>query len=235
MPDMLPSYISLQLAEKILFVGESWLLLKNNDDEHSSMDTSVDYDEQNRLVQQQLHALIATDEFNLFEFERIIERARIDLSLTLRNLFIDRFHLCNELEQIRGFFLIERGELYNLFVHRTNQLLLNTKKASQTIENDLNDVFKQCLTDLHLESILTNADKFKFRLQFLHQDTNVQVQTIAYCHSNDVHIYFHSLGEQCCTSSIIAYCRYIVRLLVMRLDKSFDSIQSEISNESIFQ
>jgi gamma-tubulin complex component 4 len=180
---MLPSYIPLQLAEKILFIGESWLLLKNNDDDNDKNSlsiTSIDYDEQNKLVQQQLHALILTENFNMFELERIIERTRIDLSLTLRNLFVDRFHLCDELEQIRGFYLIERGELYTLFVNRTSQLLLNTKKSSNAIENDINEVFKQCLNDLHLESILTNADKFKFKLHFPHTDNSIQVRVYYY-------------------------------------------------------
>ena len=181
---MLPSYIPLQLADKILFIGESWLLLKNNDDDENDRNSlainSIDYDEQNHLVQQQLHALILSDDLNMFELERIIERARIDLSLTLRNLFVDRFHLIDELEQIRGFYLIERGELYTLFVNRTSQLLLNTKKSSNAIENDINEVFKQCLNDLHLETILTNADKFKFKLNFLPNETATQVSMVYY-------------------------------------------------------
>ncbi len=65
--------------------------------------SSIDYDEQNRLVQELLHALILAEDLNMFELERIVERTRIDLSLTLRNLFVDRFHLCDELEQIREF------------------------------------------------------------------------------------------------------------------------------------
>ena len=182
---MLPSYIPLQLAEKILFIGESWLLLKNNDDddekEKSALSTNpIDYDEQNKLVQQQLYALILTTDFNMFELERIVERARIDLSLTLRNLFVDRFHLCDELEQIRGFYLMERGELYTIFVDRTSQLLLNTKKTSHAIENDINEVFKQCVNDLHLDTILTNADKFKFKLDFPHNDNTTQVRRITF-------------------------------------------------------
>ncbi|CAF1305886.1 unnamed protein product [Adineta steineri] len=177
-PEMLPSYIPLQLADKILFIGESWLLLKNNDDDDNDRKflllNPIDYDEQNHLVQQQLYALTLSDDLNMFELERIIEHARIDLSLTLRNLFVDRFHLIDELEQIRGFYLIERGELYTLFVNRTNQLLLNTKKSTNAIENDINEVFKQCLNDLHLETILTNADKFKFKLNFPHNDNTAQ-------------------------------------------------------------
>ncbi|CAF5135000.1 unnamed protein product, partial [Rotaria sp. Silwood1] len=180
-PDMLPSYIPLQLAEKILFIGESWLLLKTNDEDNDKNFSSInpiDYDEQNNRLQQQLHALTLSDDLNMFELERIIEHARIDLSLTLRNLFVDRFHLCDELEQIRGFYLIERGELYSLFVNRTNQLLLNTKKSTNAIENDINEVFKQCINDLHLESILTNADKFKFKLNFSHNDNSTQVTVL---------------------------------------------------------
>ncbi|CAF3670392.1 unnamed protein product [Rotaria sp. Silwood1] len=180
-PDMLPSYIPLQLAEKILFIGESWLLLKTNDEDNDKNFSSInpiDYDEQNNRLQQQLHALTLSDDLNMFELERIIEHARIDLSLTLRNLFVDRFHLCDELEQIRGFYLIERGELYSLFVNRTNQLLLNTKKSTNAIENDINEVFKQCINDLHLESILTNADKFKFKLNFSPNDNSTQVTVL---------------------------------------------------------
>ena len=177
-PEMLPSYIPLQLAEKILFIGESWLLLKNNDDDEKnslSIINPIDYDEQNKLVQQQLYALTLPNDLNMFELERIIEHARIDLSLTLRNLFVDRFHLCDELEQIRGFYLMERGELYTLFINRTSQLLLNTKKTSNAIENDVNELFKQCLNDLHLETILTNAEKFKFKLDFPHNENTTQV------------------------------------------------------------
>lgn len=177
---MLPSYIPLQLAEKILFIGESWLLLKTNDEDNDKSPLaihSIDYEEQNSLVQQQLHSLTLSDDLNMLELERIIERARIDLSLTLRNLFVDRFHLIDELEQIRGFYLIERGELFTLFVNRTSQLLLNTRKSTNAIENDINEVFKQCLNDLHLDSILTNADKFKFKLNFPVTENTTQVST----------------------------------------------------------
>ncbi|CAF4397939.1 unnamed protein product, partial [Adineta steineri] len=65
-PEMLPSYIPLQLADKILFIGESWLLLKNNDDDDNDRKflllNPIDYDEQNHLVQQQLYALNLSDD-----------------------------------------------------------------------------------------------------------------------------------------------------------------------------
>ena len=195
---MLPSYIPLQLADKILFIGESWLLLKTNDDDEKEKPTltmsTIDYDEQNKLVQEQLHKLILIEDFNLFELERIIESTRIDLSLTLRNLFVDRFHLCDELEQIRGFYLIERGELYTLFVNRTSQLLLNTKKSTNAIENDINEVFKQCLNDLHLETILTNSDKFKFKLNFPHTENSTQVKI--FNRRVIINIFFSRIGNE---------------------------------------
>ncbi|CAF1472599.1 unnamed protein product, partial [Rotaria sordida] len=176
-PDMLSSYIPLQLADKILFIGESWLILKTNDEDNDKnflSINSIDYNEQNHRIQQQLYTLTLSDDFNIFELERIIEHTRIDLSLTLRNLFVDHFHLCNELEQIRGFYLIEHGELFSLFVNRTSQLLLNIETSTNAIENDINEIFKQCLNDLQLESILTNADKFKFKLNFIHNNNSTQ-------------------------------------------------------------
>lgn len=168
--EMVPSYVQMSIAEKILFVGESWLLLKNNDDENSSSNKSLDYDEQNQLVQNELHALLADEDFNIFEFERIIERARIDLSLALRNLFVERFRLCQELEQMRSFYLMERGELFNLFIRRASSLLLNMKKSTPAVENDVNEVFKQCMNDLQLDNTIP-TDKFKLRILFPHQDT----------------------------------------------------------------
>ncbi|CAF1468650.1 unnamed protein product, partial [Rotaria sordida] len=176
-PDMLSSYIPLQLADKILFIGESWLILKTNDEDNDKnflSINSIDYNEQNHRIQQQLYTLTLSDDFNIFELERIIEHTRIDLSLTLRNLFVDHFHLCNELEQIRGFYLIEHGKLFSLFVNRTSQLLLNIETSTNAIENDTNEIFKQCLNDLQLESILTNADKFKFKLNFIHNNNSTQ-------------------------------------------------------------
>ncbi|CAF4358455.1 unnamed protein product, partial [Rotaria sordida] len=144
---MLPSHIPLQLADKILFISESWLILKTNDEDNDKKFlsiNSIDYNEQNHRIQQQLYTLTLSDDFNIFELERIIERTRIDLSLRLRNLFVDHFHLCNELEQIRGFYLIEHGKLFSLFVNRTSQLLLNIKTSTNAIENDINEIFKQC-------------------------------------------------------------------------------------------
>jgi gamma-tubulin complex component 4 len=207
---MLPSYIPLQLADKILFIGESWLLLKNNDDDDNDKTclsiNTIDYDEQNKRVQEELHNLILKEDFNMFELERIIERTRIDLSLTLRNLFVDRFHLCDELELIRGFYLIEHGEIYTLFVNRTSQLLLNTKKSTNAIENDINEVFKQCLNDLHLESILTNADKFKFKLNFPHNDNFIQVKIY---YLNYRFFFLLLKGNKCSTSFTLSNTRYI--------------------------
>ncbi len=54
---------------------ESWFLLKNNDDdlEKSFLSiSSIDYDEQNRLVQELLHALILAEDLNIFANENVL-------------------------------------------------------------------------------------------------------------------------------------------------------------------
>ena len=229
--EMLPSYISLPLAEKILFVGESWLLLKNNDDEMLSLDD----EEKTQEIRDELNRLASSDELNLFELERIVERTRIELSLTLRNLFVERFQLCDELEQIRALFLLERGELFNLFVQRMGPLLLQTKKPSPALENDLNEIFKQCLNDLQLDSVLSKAEKFQFKLQFPVVDASTQVKNEEKFERRNSTLVE---GDERCSTFIVATSKHrrneFVRVLVVRLGASFTALQSEISAQSVF-
>jgi hypothetical protein len=54
---------------------ESWFLLKNNDDDLEKISlsiSSIGYDEQNRLVQEQLHALILAEDLNIFANENVL-------------------------------------------------------------------------------------------------------------------------------------------------------------------
>ncbi|CAF0786935.1 unnamed protein product [Didymodactylos carnosus] len=174
-PNMLPSYIPLQLAEKIIFIGESWLLLKNNDQNSDDLLTTIetyfksdtiDYNQQNKFVLEQFKKL-ASEDFNLFELERIVEESRLQLSLILRYLFVEKFHLCKELDQIKTYYLIGRGELYTLFINRANTTLLNLKKVNRSTENDINELFKQCINDLQLDTVLSPEN---FQLKFTFKD-----------------------------------------------------------------
>uniref|UniRef100_A0A1A8HAU1 Gamma-tubulin complex component n=1 Tax=Nothobranchius korthausae TaxID=1143690 RepID=A0A1A8HAU1_9TELE len=137
--EMLPSYIPIRVAEKILFVGESVQMFENHN--HSPSRAGSILKHQEDLFAAELHRLKQQPLFSLVDFENLIDRIRSTVAEHLWTLMVEEANLLEQLKIIKDFYLLGRGELYQVFIDLA-QHMLKTPPTAVT-EHDVNVAFQQ--------------------------------------------------------------------------------------------
>uniref|UniRef100_A0A671WJR8 Gamma-tubulin complex component n=1 Tax=Sparus aurata TaxID=8175 RepID=A0A671WJR8_SPAAU len=122
--EMLPSYIPIRVAEKILFVGESVQMFENHNHSPSRAGS--------------LHDLTAQTQ--TLRYCCVIDSYASTLS-HLWTLMVEESDLLEQLKIIKDFYLLGRGELYQVFIDLA-QHMLKTPPTAVT-EHDVNVAFQQ--------------------------------------------------------------------------------------------
>uniref|UniRef100_A0A8C8DFY1 Gamma-tubulin complex component n=1 Tax=Oryzias sinensis TaxID=183150 RepID=A0A8C8DFY1_9TELE len=155
--EMLPSYIPIRVAEKILFVGESVQMFENHTQGPSRAGTpgcvqplqerlttggSISIlKHQEDTFAAELHRLKQQPLFSLVDFEDMIDRIRSTVAEHLWTLMVEEADLLEQLKIIKDFYLLGRGELYQVFIDLA-QHMLKTPPTAVT-EHDVNVAFQQ--------------------------------------------------------------------------------------------
>ncbi|XP_010875986.2 gamma-tubulin complex component 4 [Esox lucius] len=137
--EMLPSYIPVRVAEKILFVGESVQMFENHN--HSQFKACSILKHQEDMFAAELHRLKQQPLFSLVDFENLIDGIRSTVAEHLWTLMVEESDLLGQLKIIKDFYLLGRGELYQVFIDHA-QHMLKTPPTAVT-EHDVNVAFQQ--------------------------------------------------------------------------------------------
>ncbi|CAL8351442.1 unnamed protein product [Merluccius merluccius] len=137
--EMLPSYIPIRVAEKILFVGESVQMFENHN--HSPSRAGSILKHQEDLFAAELHRLKQQPLFSLVDFENLIDGIRSTVAEHLWTLMVEESDLLGQLKIVKDFYLLGRGELYQVFIDHA-QHMLKTPPTAVT-EHDVNVAFQQ--------------------------------------------------------------------------------------------
>uniref|UniRef100_W5LFC0 Gamma-tubulin complex component n=1 Tax=Astyanax mexicanus TaxID=7994 RepID=W5LFC0_ASTMX len=136
---MLPSYIPVRVAEKILFVGESVQMFENHNQSPSRAGSILKHQEDTFAAE--LHRLKQQPLFSLVDFENVIDGIRSTVAEHLWTLMVEESDLLGQLKIIKDFYLLGRGELYQVFIDLA-QHMLKTPPSAVT-EHDVNVAFQQ--------------------------------------------------------------------------------------------
>uniref|UniRef100_A0A8C2YYK4 Gamma-tubulin complex component n=1 Tax=Cyclopterus lumpus TaxID=8103 RepID=A0A8C2YYK4_CYCLU len=137
--EMLPFYIPIRVAEKILFVGESVQMFENHN--HSPSRAGSILKHQEDLFAADLHRLKQQPLFSLVDFENLIDRIRSTVAEHLWTLMVVESDLLEQLKIIKDFYLLGRGELYQVFIDLAQHMLKTPPTAVS--EHDVNVAFQQ--------------------------------------------------------------------------------------------
>jgi gamma-tubulin complex component 4 len=134
--DMLPPYLSLHLAEKILFIGKSIKVLqqisrydRKGSTQSIPQSELMQYAESIRVHEQ-------SSKLHIVSFELTIDRIRTSVSKYLWNLIVVDSDLFGHLEAFKHYFLLSRGDLYQSFIEDSRVLmsLMPPQHAGQDIK-----------------------------------------------------------------------------------------------------
>uniref|UniRef100_A0A4W4GGT6 Gamma-tubulin complex component n=1 Tax=Electrophorus electricus TaxID=8005 RepID=A0A4W4GGT6_ELEEL len=152
--EMLPSYIPIRVAEKILFVGESVQMFENHNHSPSRAGNIIAIvsvcpipnagsilKHQEDTFATELHRLKQQPLFSLVDFENVIDAIRSTVAEHLWTLMVEESDLLGQLKIIKDFYLLGRGELYQVFIDLA-QHMLKTPPSAVT-EHDVNVAFQQ--------------------------------------------------------------------------------------------
>ncbi|NXX14597.1 GCP4 protein, partial [Podargus strigoides] len=137
--EMLPSYIPVRVAEKILFVGESVQMFENQNVNLTRKGSILKNQEDTFAAE--LHRLKQQPLFSLVDFESVVDWIRSTVAEHLWKLMVEESDLLGQLKIIKDFYLLGRGELFQAFID-TAQHMLKTPPTAVT-EHDVNVAFQQ--------------------------------------------------------------------------------------------
>ncbi|XP_015265883.1 PREDICTED: gamma-tubulin complex component 4 [Gekko japonicus] len=137
--EMLPSYIPVRVAEKILFVGESVQMFESQNVNLTKKGSILKNQEDTFAAE--LHRLKQQPVFNLVDFESVVDWIRSTVAEHLWKLMVEESDLIGQLKIIKDFYLLGRGELFQAFID-TAQQMLKTPPSAVT-EHDVNVAFQQ--------------------------------------------------------------------------------------------
>uniref|UniRef100_A0A8C2B906 Gamma-tubulin complex component n=1 Tax=Cyprinus carpio TaxID=7962 RepID=A0A8C2B906_CYPCA len=139
--EMLPSYIPVRVAEKILFVGESVQMFENHNQSPSRAGSILKHQED--MFAAELHRLKQQPLFSLVDFENLVDGIRSTVAEHLWTLMVEESDLLGQLKIIKDFYLLGRGELYQVFIDLA-QHMLKTPPSAVT-EHGINRLFLQIM------------------------------------------------------------------------------------------
>ncbi|XP_078678204.1 gamma-tubulin complex component 4-like [Branchiostoma floridae x Branchiostoma belcheri] len=157
-PEMLPSYIPVRLAEKILFVGESIQMFEHDKDRPAMKRTGSILKNSEDQFAEELHQLSKASLFNLAAFESVIDRIRKSVAEHLWKLVVEEADLIGHLKLMKDFYLLGRGELFLAFIDCAQSILRGP--PTNVTEHDVNAAFLQAARDV----LLDDDEVTQFRL-----------------------------------------------------------------------
>ncbi|ESN90925.1 hypothetical protein HELRODRAFT_182517 [Helobdella robusta] len=188
----LPSYISVRVAQKILFIGQSVDLFRGNRTKgyHSMWQPfkesmmSLREEEFSRDIDE----LSKLDVFDAIKFESTIDKIKTYVAGQLRNLMVDEADIQSNLRRFKDFFLIGRGELFLTFIDQSQHLL--SKPPTLATHRDVNLAFQHAARDHSLD------EKLYKQFQLVIQDAN-SAQSITATSSSSKFLQTRESGWNC--------------------------------------
>ena len=147
--EMLPSYISTSVAEKILFVGESVNMLESA--KSKSADNHRDTGMKKNEIEfgRSLHELQKKPLFHLPSFEKEIGMIKSRITEHLWCLLVEEGELLRHLKLLKDFYLLGRGEIFRSLIEKSKDLLKvpPTANTGHNIKVIFDEIMRKMLPD----------------------------------------------------------------------------------------
>ncbi|ALC39285.1 Grip75, partial [Drosophila busckii] len=166
-----PGFVSCVLAEKILFVGQTVIVFKleNNLKKHNAWTTKLEksycddiselWDGKESTFYKLIEALSQEDKLNIFRLEDVVNEIKRHVSQRLSEIAAKEDDLERQLGLIKDFYLLGRGEFYLEFLR---QLYEDTKDVVSMSERDYTKAFENAA---NVMGITDDLDNFTLSVQ----------------------------------------------------------------------
>ncbi|XP_055637096.1 gamma-tubulin complex component 4 homolog [Toxorhynchites rutilus septentrionalis] len=176
--EILPYYFPASWAEKVLFIGQTVLMLisdprdgtekrlagernYSNEMRFTSMKESL-WGEQEYEFFKKFHRLQLDENMNVAKFEHIVDEIKLCVSEQMSEIAIKEADLLKQLKLIKDYFMLGRGELFSELLKQTKSLrTLFAKGITDGSSRDLNRAFQLAANSVN---ITEDIEQFSFVL-----------------------------------------------------------------------
>ncbi|PAA93265.1 hypothetical protein BOX15_Mlig032545g1 [Macrostomum lignano] len=141
---LLPAYLPLTLAQRILFVGEAVRCFGLNESRSSAFLAELE-----RLFLPRLETLADASQFDLLALEEFVADVRSHVTEQLWRLLMEDYSLEQQLQAVKDFYLMGRGEFYLAFIDLAGPLL--DKPPHRMLGQQLRACFERAARAVGLE------------------------------------------------------------------------------------
>ncbi|CAG9862982.1 unnamed protein product [Phyllotreta striolata] len=169
--DMVPSFMSEDLVETILFMGRIVWIIRNDPSKCKEENYQVEnkreiWEGKDNKYYMKIQTL-ESKAFNNIAFQKTIEECKVKLTKYLWSIMLDEGNLISHLHLIRDYYLLGRGELFQQFI-RVAKEHLNDPSSELLVEN-LNFIFLEIARKIYSDNDKTYL---KFELSSITEMNN---------------------------------------------------------------
>ncbi|XP_055547671.1 gamma-tubulin complex component 4 homolog [Wyeomyia smithii] len=181
--EILPYYFPASWAEKVLFIGQTVLML--NCDPRESGEKKINREKKFAAVKESLwgeleyeffkkfHHLQMDENLNIAKFENIVDEIKLCVTEQMSEIAIKEADLMKQLKLIKDYYMLGRGELFSELLKQTRSLqTLFAKGITDGSSRDLNRAFQLAANSVN---ITEDIDQFSFVLP-----PNEDVESLCY-------------------------------------------------------
>lgn len=173
--DMLPHYFPKSWAEKVLFIGQTVIMLSSNDSDKNI------WDGKEYQFFQKFHQMQESNKLTVLNFERIIDEIKLCVTEHLSDVAIKDADLVKQLKLIKDFYLLGRGELFYEFIKGLDPIFGNV--VTENTVRDINRIFQVSAASVnvqddvelfHFELVKSDLESFSYENKGLFQFLNLK-------------------------------------------------------------
>lgn len=150
---MLPHYFPRSWAEKVLFIGQTVIMLTSNESEKNI------WDGKEYQFFQKFHNLQESNKLTVINFERIIDDIKMCVTEQLSDIAIKDADLVKQLRLIKEFYLLGRGELFYEFIKGLDPIYGNA--VTENAVRDINRIFHVSAASVNVQD---DVELFHFEM-----------------------------------------------------------------------
>lgn len=166
--DLLPSNFPPSWAEKVLFIGQTVQMLRddprkttkkmsiwNDEDDEYSMEIGSLWNKKEHVYFNKIQHLYDSDSTDIGAYERVVNEIKAYVTERLSEIAFNQADLIKHLRLIKDYYLLGRGEFFLEFIIQTESITAKRDEINDHIARDLNQAFQTALnrTSNDLEQI----------------------------------------------------------------------------------
>lgn len=164
--DMLPPNFSPSWAEKVLFIGQTVVMLNAdprkltkkvsiwNDDEYE-MEIGSLWNNQEHIYFNKIQALYNAEAIDSGAYEHVINEIKAYVTERLSEIAFNQADLIKHLKLVKDYYLLGRGELFLEFIKQIETITVTDGNVNEQVARDVNKAFQTALyrTNIDLDQL----------------------------------------------------------------------------------